>query len=144
MKIQTIILIAFIINLNLVFALNESQSMEKINLNVQIVDMDVGAGGYSPNSFVLKKGVPVKWNVNLKQLNGCNSELVMNDYNVDARLKKGINVFEFTPDKTGTIRFSCGMGMIRGSFIVTETGLNDNQDIGIFARLLNWLRNLFN
>ncbi len=100
-----------------------------INNGIQEVNMDVGAGGYSPNSFVLKKGVPVKWNVNVKQLTGCNSELVMNDYNIDARLKQGINVFEFTPDKTGTIRFSCGMGMIRGSFIVTETGAASQEEI---------------
>jgi sulfite exporter TauE/SafE/copper chaperone CopZ len=100
-----------------------------INNGVQEVNMDVDASGYSPNSFVLKKGVPVKWNVNVKQLTGCNSEIVMNDYNINARLKQGLNTFEFTPDKIGTIRFSCGMGMIRGSFIVTETGTASQQEI---------------
>lgn len=99
------------------------------NNGVQEVNMNVDASGYSPNSFVIKKGVPVKWNVNVKQLTGCNSELVMNDYNIDARLKQGPNTFEFTPDKTGTIRFSCGMGMIRGSFVVTETGTASQQEI---------------
>jgi sulfite exporter TauE/SafE/copper chaperone CopZ len=96
---------------------------------VQEVNMNVDASGYSPNSFVLKKGVPVKWNVNVKQLTGCNSELVMNTYNINARLKQGLNVFEFTPDKIGTIQFSCGMGMIRGSFIVTETGIASQEEI---------------
>lgn len=100
-----------------------------IKNGVQEVNMDVDASGYSPNSFVIKKGVPVTWNVNVKQLTGCNSELVMNDYNINTRLKQGLNTFEFTPDKTGTIRFSCGMGMIRGSFIVTETGTATQQEI---------------
>jgi sulfite exporter TauE/SafE/copper chaperone CopZ len=95
----------------------------------QIVNMDVSSSGYSPNSFVIKRGVPVKWNVNVKQLTGCNSELVMSDYNINVRLKQGINTFEFTPNKIGTIRFSCGMGMLRGSFIVTEDGTATQEQI---------------
>ncbi len=100
-----------------------------ISNGIQEVNMDVDSSGYSPNSFVLKKGVPVKWNVNVKQLTGCNSELVLNDYSIDENLKQGLNVIEFTPDKTGTIRFSCGMGMLRGSFIVTETGTASEQEV---------------
>lgn len=96
---------------------------------IQEINMDVGASGYSPNSFVLKKGVPVKWNVNVKQLTGCNSELVSNEYKINARLKNGLNTFEFTPTKTGTVTFSCGMGMLRGSFIVTEDGTASNEQV---------------
>jgi len=100
-----------------------------INNGIQEVNMDVDASGYSPNSFVLKKGIPVKWNVNVKQLTGCNSELVSNEYKIDARLKQGANIFEFTPDNTGTFSFSCGMGMLRGSFIVTDTGTASQEQI---------------
>jgi len=100
-----------------------------ITNGIQEVNMDVDASGYSPNSFVLKKGISVKWNVNVKQLTGCNSELVSNEYNIDARLKQGINTFEFTPTRTGTFPFNCGMGMLRGSFIVTETGTASQEQI---------------
>jgi len=96
---------------------------------VQEVNMDVDASGYSPNSFVIKPNIPVKWNINVKQLTGCNSELVMNAYGIDVKLKQGLNVLEFTPTKTGTIPFSCGMGMLRGSFIVTETGTATQQQV---------------
>ncbi len=99
------------------------------NNGIQEVNMDVDTSGYHPNSFVIKQGVKVKWNVNVKQLTGCNSELVMNAYGIDARLKQGLNTFEFTPTKAGTIQFSCGMGMIRGSFIVTETGTATQQQV---------------
>ena len=95
----------------------------------QEVNMDVDTGGYSPNSFVLKKAVPVKWNVNVKQLSGCNQELVLNQYGIDKNLKQGLNVIEFTPDKEGTITFTCGMGMLRGSFIVTESGSASQEQI---------------
>lgn len=89
---------------------------------VQEVSMDVDSSGYSPSSFVLKVGVPVKWKVNVKQLTGCNEELVMNAYGIDKHLQTGLNIIEFTPAKVGTISFTCGMGMLRGSFIVTENG----------------------
>lgn len=95
----------------------------------QVINMDVLSSGYSPNSFVLKKGVPVKWNINVKQLTGCNREIIVNDYNLDIKLKEGLNVIEFTPDKTGTVSWSCWMGMLRGSFIVTETGTASQQEI---------------
>jgi len=115
-------------SLNQVSVSNEENSVV-IKDGIQEVNMNVDGGGYSPNSFVIKKGVPVKWNVDVKQLTGCNSELVMNDYNINARLKQGLNIFEFIPDKVGTIRFSCGMGMIRGSFIVTETGTASQAEV---------------
>ena len=47
---------------------------------------------------------------------------MLRDYDLDIKLKKGLNVVEFTPDKTGTVRWSCWMGMIPGSFVVTEDG----------------------
>lgn len=100
-----------------------------ITNGVQEVNMEVSGSGYSPNSFVIKKGVPVKWNVNVKQLTGCNSELIMNQYGIDKKLKQGINEIDFTPDKDGTITFSCGMGMLKGSFIVTESGTATQEQI---------------
>jgi len=96
---------------------------------IQEINMDVSGSGYSPNSFVIKKGVPVKWNVNVKELTGCNQELVLNQYGIDENLKAGLNVIEFTPDKEGTITFTCGMGMLRGSFIVTESGAASQEQV---------------
>jgi len=88
----------------------------------QVVNMEVNRYGWEPNSFVLKKGVPVKWNIEVKELTGCNNEIIVRDYDIDVKLKKGIQIVEFVPDKVGTIRWSCWMGMIPGSFIVTEDG----------------------
>ncbi|MFH1249115.1 MAG: sulfite exporter TauE/SafE family protein [archaeon] len=111
-----------------IIGINASAGQNSQMLNgVQEITMDVDASGYTPNSFVLKKGVPVKWNINVKQLTGCNSELVSNEYKININLKQGKNSAEFTPDKTGTFSFSCGMGMLRGSFIVTDTGQASQQ-----------------
>lgn len=100
-----------------------------VNSNVQEINMNIDSSGYSPNSFVLKKGVPVKWNVNINQLTGCNKEIIAKDFAIDKVLKEGANLIEFTPDKTGTFTFSCGMGMLRGSFLITETGTATQQQI---------------
>ncbi len=101
---------------------SQGTNFATINNRIQEINMDVDSSGYSPNSFVLKKGVPVKWNINVKELTGCNSELILRQYNIDKNLKQGLNIIEFIPDKIGTITFTCGMGMLHGSFIVTDTG----------------------
>jgi len=106
-----------------------SSSNAKIINGAQEINMNVDASGYSPNSFVIKQGVPVKWNVNVITLTSCNSELVMREYNIDKKLQKGLNVIEFTPTKTGTISFTCGMGMLHGSFIVTADGTATQQQV---------------
>lgn len=95
----------------------------------QLIDMEVNRYGWEPDTFTLKKGVPVKWNINVKELTGCNNEILVKDYGLDIKLEKGMNVVEFTPDKTGTVRWSCWMGMIPGSFIVTDSGVATEQQV---------------
>lgn len=106
-------------------AIGTSSGSATIANGTQEINMEVTASGWTPNVFTLKKGVPVKWNINVKQLTGCNNEILVNDYGLDIKLKEGMNVVEFTPDKTGTVRWSCWMGMLRGSFIVTDSGTAD-------------------
>jgi len=85
---------------------------------VQEINMTVTSSGWTPDTFVLKKGVPVRWNIDVKQLTGCNREIIVPAYNLDIKLKQGLNVVEFTPSSEGTISWSCWMGMIPGSFVV--------------------------
>jgi sulfite exporter TauE/SafE/copper chaperone CopZ len=86
----------------------------------QIIRMDVTSSGWSPNSFVLKKGVPVKWIINGKQLNGCNNAINVPAYNLSFNIKQGEQTIEFTPTQTGVIQWSCWMGMIQGTFVVRD------------------------
>jgi len=90
----------------------------------QVIHMDVTSAGWEPNNFVLKKGVPVKWIINGKELNGCNSGINVPAYNLNFSIKAGEQTIEFTPDKVGVIQWSCWMGMIQGTFVVRE-------DVGI-------------
>lgn len=88
----------------------------------QVIKMSVDRTGWTPDAFVLKKGVPVRWEIDVKELTGCNKEIIVREYNLDIKLKQGLNVVEFTPTEAKTVMWSCWMGMIPGSFIVTENG----------------------
>ena len=86
----------------------------------QVINMDVDYSGFSPNKFELKKGVPVRWVINGVQISGCTNEIIVPEYGIRKKLISGKNIIEFTPTKTGTIAFSCSMGMVRGKFIVSS------------------------
>jgi sulfite exporter TauE/SafE/copper chaperone CopZ len=95
-----------------------SQQALKVNSDYQEIRMEVNRYGFEPDTFVLKKGVPVKWIIDGKELTGCNSAIQVPKLGLKFRIKSGIQTIEFTPNEAGTISWSCWMGMIRGSFIV--------------------------
>jgi plastocyanin domain-containing protein len=80
--------------------------------------MDVDWSGYSPSQIKIKKGVPVRWEINGINVSGCANSITIPRLGVFQHLESGTNVVEFTPTETGTLPFSCGMGMINGRFIV--------------------------
>ena len=86
----------------------------------QIIRMDVVTGGFSPSTFTLKTGVPVKWIINGKELTGCNNGIIVNAYKLNFSIKQGEQTIQFTPTTAGTINWSCWMGMIPGKFIVRD------------------------
>lgn len=92
----------------------------KIENGKQIINMDVVASGYVPNYFSVKKGIPVKWVVNGKNVFGCQGYFVVPKLNIQKALDPGENIFEFIPEDPGFINFSCGMGMYRGRIEVID------------------------
>jgi len=87
----------------------------------QIVRMEVAYGRFSPNRFTVKKGVPVRWEILGTDVGGCAQAIVMPRYRIQRNLIQDKTiVIRFTPQETGTIPFSCQMGMIRGQFTVIE------------------------
>ena len=88
---------------------------------VQIINMTQDGSGYRPNSFTLKRGVPVRWIINSTDPYNCAASIVSPQLNIRKTLTEGENIIEFTPTETGNIRFTCSMGMFTGSFIVVDT-----------------------
>jgi uncharacterized protein len=99
----------------------------------QEINMEVTAEGWSPTVFVLKKGVPVVWKINAKKLTYCNSEVIVPGYGLDIDLEEGENIIKFTPGKEGNVEWTCGMGMLHGTFVVTEDGKASSTEISAAA-----------
>lgn len=95
-------------------------SVAPVQAEEQIVSMRVAYGAFSPNRFILKRGVPVRWEIDGVDISGCANTIVSPTLGVNQSLVLGMNTIRFTPVRTGTIPFSCSMGMIRGSFQVVD------------------------
>ena len=91
---------------------------------VQVVNSTLSPGSYP--SITVQAGVPVRWVINVPEgsINGCNYRAIISAYGIEHTFGPGDNVIEFTPTETGTVRYSCWMGMIHGNIFVTD-GNND-------------------
>lgn len=98
----------------------EAGNTAKVEAEVQSVTTKLQPGGYEP--IVVQKGIPVKWTIQAekKDINGCNETIIIPAYNIEVTLTEGDNLVEFTPDKSGTVSYSCWMGMIRSSIKVVD------------------------
>jgi len=112
----------------------ELQDGELIISDVQVINMNVDAHGWSSDKFVLQKGAKVKWNIHVENLTNCNKEIIVQDYGLDIKLKSGENIIEFTPDRTGVIKWSCWMNMIPGTFIVVNDPSNKEEIADVTAK----------
>lgn len=82
---------------------------------VQVMEMEASRYGYSPTSFTVKAGIPVRWEINNTGASGCTNAIIARGLiNGEFPLRSGMNVVEFTPEKPGTYKFSCWMGMVGG------------------------------
>ncbi|MGA2379025.1 MAG: sulfite exporter TauE/SafE family protein [Spirochaetia bacterium] len=92
-----------------------SIAVAKVVGDYQEVRTTVDSGEYHP--FIVQKGIPLRWTVSAKaeDLNGCNNPLTVPQYGIRKQLLPGDNLIEFTPDRDGTISYTCWMGMISSS-----------------------------
>lgn len=100
------------------FLANKTEGTVVNQANAQVINMVVDYRGYTPSVFRLQKGVPVKWIIDGTKASGCTSEIIVPDLDIRKTLVPGDNIIEFTPQKEGSISFSCWMGMVRGKFII--------------------------
>ena len=101
-------------------ASSESEAATEEKTDVQIVRSTLSGGRY-PN-ITVKAGTPVRWIIDVPKgaLNGCNYRMVLRAYGISHTFSEGENVIEFTPEETGTVNYTCWMGMIRGKIFVTD------------------------
>jgi sulfite exporter TauE/SafE/copper chaperone CopZ len=88
----------------------------------QIIQMEVTSNlKYAPDILYVRAGVPVRWEIYGASRMGCASSLVLREFGVSAFLKPGFNTVKFTPNRPGTYRFTCSMGMTQGTIVVLGT-----------------------
>jgi plastocyanin domain-containing protein len=92
----------------------------KLENGVQTVTTEFKDGYYVP--FTVQAGVPMKWTIRVTEdeLNGCNNPVTIPAYGISKTLVAGDNSVEFTPKKTGTIAYTCRMGMISSRISVVK------------------------
>lgn len=97
-----------------------SESTVIVKDGVQLIDSTLLPGNYP--SITVQAGMPVKWVIDAPKgsVNGCNYKIYIKEYGIEHQFKTGENIIEFTPTEAGTFRYSCWMGMIRGTITVTE------------------------
>lgn len=95
-------------------------NVSTVENGVQNIETKLSSRGYP--AITVTKGVPVRWNMkaDAADINGCNGTLVIQQFNIEKKLVPGDNIIEFTPTTTGSIPYSCWMGMIRSNINVVE------------------------
>lgn len=102
-------------------AMNPSKGLySEVEDDIQYITTALQPGSY--DEITVKQGTPVEWTITADEedLNGCNNEILIPAYGLDVKLQPGENKICFTPEETGTITYSCWMGMIRSSIHVIE------------------------
>ncbi|MDR3519437.1 MAG: sulfite exporter TauE/SafE family protein [Candidatus Pacebacteria bacterium] len=78
----------------------------------QIIKMAVNGYTYTPSRFTVVAGVPVEWQIDGTNAEGCARVVVISSLGISKYLlPAGITTITFTPNQTGLITFNCPMGM---------------------------------
>ena len=105
---------------NIISVLGSSQTIDAVASDtIQEVTINVTNNGYTPKTITLKSGLKTRLKLVTNNTFSCARAFVIPalDYQV-VLPNTGSTVYEFTPDKPGTLVFSCSMGMYTGQFKV--------------------------
>ena len=85
----------------------------------QAIEISVTADGFVPANIKVQKGQLVRLVVTRRVERTCATEIVIRDQGINQKLPLNQPVtVEFTPGKSGQIRYACGMDMISGVIVV--------------------------
>lgn len=87
--------------------------------DIQVLRTTQVADGYEPANAVVYAGREVRWEIDSQDLT-CAATIQSADLGLDVALQPGANVFTFTPEEPGVLRYSCFMGMYWGMITVID------------------------
>ncbi len=117
------IMLAMLFGSNAVFAkpIFGKNNIKKKVFHPKTVRINVTKKGFSPSSISTEQGSPLTLIFKRTSKEGCGNKVVFPSLNITRDLPVGKNVtIKFTPTDTGTVSFTCGMGMYKGSVVVSD------------------------
>jgi plastocyanin domain-containing protein len=89
------------------------------SLPARTIKLTVTKKGFQPEKIAVKQGQPLHLLVTRKTEETCATEIEIQDTTIsqDLPLNKEVAV-DYTPTKTGEIRYACSMGMVGGVLVV--------------------------
>jgi plastocyanin domain-containing protein len=97
----------------------QPQATQAAPQHVRTVKLAVTKKGFVPDKVKVKKGEPLRLLVTRKTEQTCATEIEIEDTKIsqDLPLNKEVEV-DYTPTKSGEVRYACSMGMVSGVLLV--------------------------
>jgi hypothetical protein len=77
-------------------------------------------GGYSPGNVAIYAGTPTHWTIKSSTTGSCAASLVIPSLGRQVRLRVGDNTIELPAMASGTLDYSCAMGMYGGQITILD------------------------
>jgi plastocyanin domain-containing protein len=84
---------------------------------VQKIILSIKDYNYYPNTIKVREGIPVSITLD-SSISGCFRSFTIRDLGINKYSKNPKDTIDFIPNKKGTFRFACSMGMGTGTIIV--------------------------
>ena len=92
-----------------------------VEAHTRTIKIRVDKNGFSPSLIEVEAGHKLNLVFNRADKNNCGSTVVLPKYKIRKALPVGKDVIvSITPTAAGNISFTCGMGMYKGSLVVTD------------------------
>jgi len=110
--------------INVPFVLNVAeaeprQEQAAAQIPSDAIKINVGSSGYEPSQITVRRGETIKLAFQRTDAQNCSGTVLFPQLNISRQLPVGETVIiELTPNETGELNFSCGMGMYKGTLIV--------------------------
>ncbi len=110
-------LMALIVGLGAAFFITSNV----VEAHTRTVKITVDKNGFSPASIEVEAGHKLNLVFNRADKDNCGGTVVLPKYKIRKALPVGKDVIvSITPTAAGDISFTCGMGMMKGSIVVSD------------------------
>lgn len=114
-------LMLLVIDLSGTIAFANPVNVKTRKAHTRTVKIRVSENGFSPSSIEVEAGHKLNLVFNRADKNNCGNEVVFPKLNIRKTLPVKKNVIvSFTPTESGEITFTCGLGMYKGTIVVSE------------------------